>query len=56
MKACGGGDVRGYRGKDMMADGYIELCGAGSLPAPPSIDLSVLLAVVETQHLPWGQS
>jgi hypothetical protein len=44
MKACGGGDVRGCHDRDTMADGYIELCGAGSLPAQPSIVyMSVLL-------------
>lgn len=39
MKVSGGGDdVRGCRGKDMMVDGYTELCGAGSLPVQPSIN------------------
>jgi hypothetical protein len=38
----GGGDGRGCRGRDKREDECIVLCGAGSLPAQPSVVLSAL--------------
>ena len=42
-----GGDGRGCRGRDRREDECIVLCGADSLPAQPSVGLSVLFEFEE---------